>query len=411
MNEICRGLLKQQIVDENGLYKWESKYFLLKISKAILIVYSDDYESRSGPSSGKNNENEVQEEDDDEEESVLCRLSLIGSKYAKEWSISTPAIGSFGFDILWSSGRIWSFLAEDEFTCKRWVQAINETIERNPIRKEEDRFGENKIPFQRSEQSVNQSSTRTEIEELSPQRNYPQQQIPLQQTTQRYHRDEHHTPSGGRERRGHEPRQDEQNLFNHLVNNEANSLLSTIPPHSSPSDISPESNVSDHLSKARYHPGENESENEVLEPYNMMADEPNLTKTRHARTTSISQHSRAHTQTQTQTQTEQSSVRFSERNYQKEVSDQLTYMTERCQYYCNLSEDYLKEADAARAQLEHVREEWSQKYSQLETKIRLLTEKDLRNSSVCFSSHPFPPSSPRSLLCLFRTSTKKLRMR
>jgi hypothetical protein len=371
MNETCSGLLKQQIVDENGLYKWELKYFILKVSTAILIVYPDDYETVRNLENRDENNISGEGDDGDDDESIICRLSLIGSKYAKEWSISTPTVGSFGFDILWSSGRIWSFLAEDEYTCKKWVQSINQTIEDHPILKEQGgnhskKIGENKIPFEATQQLANDSSTRTQIEELSPQRN-SLERIPVPQTTQRYP----HTPpptsavTEGRERKEHDQLHSDQNLLNRFVTNETNSLLSTIPPHSSPSDISPESNTSasDQAAKPRY--PSSRHENEILEPYNMMTDEP-TPKTRHSTTS----------------ETHRTNAERNSQRTQRELSDQLTYMTERCHYYNNLSEEYLKETDAARTQLELVREEWSQKYSLLETKIRLLTEKDLRNSSV-----------------------------
>ena len=54
-------------------------------------------------------------------------LSLVGAKMAKEWTVASQSMG-FGFDIIWLSGNVWSFLADDQMNCHKWVANINESI-------------------------------------------------------------------------------------------------------------------------------------------------------------------------------------------------------------------------------------------------------------------------------------------
>lgn len=118
MNEdncTCEGILKQQNIDSNGLYIWEEHFFRLHINDAILESFQDSKSSING------------------DKSLCTELSLVGSKHAKEWSLMTPSVGSYGFDVVWSSGRIWSFLADDEFSCRKWVESINKAISLNPL--------------------------------------------------------------------------------------------------------------------------------------------------------------------------------------------------------------------------------------------------------------------------------------
>ena len=105
----CESTLKQQCLGESGLYRWEDKKFRLHVKSGILEVFPRN-------------------EDTKQYESNPTVMSFSGAKHAKEWSLTTPAIGSFGFDVVWDSGRIWSFLASDMVTCRNWVEAINDAI-------------------------------------------------------------------------------------------------------------------------------------------------------------------------------------------------------------------------------------------------------------------------------------------
>mmetsp|Transcript_32767 Transcript_32767/g.31230 ORF Transcript_32767/g.31230 Transcript_32767/m.31230 type:complete len:832 (+) Transcript_32767:126-2621(+) len=89
------GMLKQQCLDDTGLYEWVKKSFLLT-EGSLLIFFANN----------------------------KSQLSLSGAKHAKEWSISS-SIAGYGFDIIWSSGRMTSFLADDEGSCHEWVININ----------------------------------------------------------------------------------------------------------------------------------------------------------------------------------------------------------------------------------------------------------------------------------------------
>jgi hypothetical protein len=40
----------------------------------------------------------------------------------------SSAIAGYGFDLVWGSGSLWSFLADDQRACKRWVEAFNAAI-------------------------------------------------------------------------------------------------------------------------------------------------------------------------------------------------------------------------------------------------------------------------------------------
>lgn len=54
-------------------------------------------------------------------------ISVTTVSFAKQWSVSSPVAG-FGFDVVWTTGSIWSFLADDESTCMMWVYSINELV-------------------------------------------------------------------------------------------------------------------------------------------------------------------------------------------------------------------------------------------------------------------------------------------
>ena len=98
-----QGILKQQCLDESGLFEWVQKKFTLHPSKGILEI--DDL-NKSIP---------------------IINVPLAGAKYAKEWSI-TSNIAGFGFDLIWHSGKIWSFLVDNEHSCKTWVNRFNYTF-------------------------------------------------------------------------------------------------------------------------------------------------------------------------------------------------------------------------------------------------------------------------------------------
>jgi hypothetical protein len=79
---LCEGFLKQQIVDDAGLYSWKKRYFILLDSGDLKI------QSQSGSDDGA----EV--------------TSALGIKSAREWRVSSPAAG-YGFDTVWASGKLW----------------------------------------------------------------------------------------------------------------------------------------------------------------------------------------------------------------------------------------------------------------------------------------------------------------
>ena len=91
------GTLKQQCLDESGMYEWVRKMFVLSIAKGTLATFLT-----ANASNAESN------------------LSLSGAKHAKEWSVSS-AIAGYGFDIVWASGKTWSFLADRESDCTEWL--------------------------------------------------------------------------------------------------------------------------------------------------------------------------------------------------------------------------------------------------------------------------------------------------
>jgi len=119
---ILRGTLKQQCLDGQGLYVWEKKTFYLDIPNKALTVTTSSSSSSSVP--------HTHDEATDGGLSPMMMhglqtsISLRGAKYAKEWSFSSSLTG-FGFDLVWSSGKIWSFLVDDQETCKKWVDFLN----------------------------------------------------------------------------------------------------------------------------------------------------------------------------------------------------------------------------------------------------------------------------------------------
>ena len=90
------GSLKQQCLDGSGLYEWVRKTFKLNVEEGLLdiLLCTSDREPQS-------------------------QLSLLGARHAKEWSISS-AVAGYGFDIVLTSGKMWSFLADNEEACRNW---------------------------------------------------------------------------------------------------------------------------------------------------------------------------------------------------------------------------------------------------------------------------------------------------
>lgn len=105
-----RGSLKQQCLDNSGLYEWVRRVFILRINEGILDIYAcpNDPEAQS-------------------------QLSLSGARHAREWSISS-AIAGYGFDIVWASGKMWSFLADSESDCFDWSVYLQLSNLRNNCR-------------------------------------------------------------------------------------------------------------------------------------------------------------------------------------------------------------------------------------------------------------------------------------
>jgi len=102
--EDLHGIIKYQSIDDNGLYTWLRKKCLLHCEKRMLEMESFD-----------------------ENLSDKAVILLDGAKYAKEWSFSS-ALSGFGFDILWESGKVWSFLVDKETDCTEWVKQLNNSI-------------------------------------------------------------------------------------------------------------------------------------------------------------------------------------------------------------------------------------------------------------------------------------------
>lgn len=103
--EVYEGVLKQQCQNEHDEYEWRQKHFALDIANGLLQVESVD-----------------------EPNPTKSQLSVYGATHAKEWAYSS-ALAGFGFDVVWSTGVLWSFLVESEEQCKNWVNAINKSIE------------------------------------------------------------------------------------------------------------------------------------------------------------------------------------------------------------------------------------------------------------------------------------------
>lgn len=157
---VYEGYMKEQCIDENGLYNWIKKSYCLFVDQGVLEITT-----LSSPSPN------------------IATISLFGAKRAKEWSF-TSALGGYAFDIIWLSGKIWSFLVEDEITCKEWVACFNQAIKNsnpNPsyAKQSQDLPSEPEIiktkPIPEKFSSAIESHRRflTQSQEFSPE--YPQQ--------------------------------------------------------------------------------------------------------------------------------------------------------------------------------------------------------------------------------------------
>jgi hypothetical protein len=100
------GILKQQCINDEGLYVWQKKYFKLDVHSLKFDIFALQDAERKTPT---------------------FSIPLNSLKYAKEWSFSS-AMGGYGFDLVWFSGNDWSFLVENEKDCQEWVKWINEGI-------------------------------------------------------------------------------------------------------------------------------------------------------------------------------------------------------------------------------------------------------------------------------------------
>jgi hypothetical protein len=100
------GVLKQQCTNEEGQYFWQKKYFILDLESLKVDLFLLNDAERKDPTTS---------------------IALASIKNAKEWSFSS-AVGGYGFDLTWVSGKIWSFLVDKESDCQRWVALINRGI-------------------------------------------------------------------------------------------------------------------------------------------------------------------------------------------------------------------------------------------------------------------------------------------
>ena len=102
-NLILKSSLKLQSIDNvSGLYEWNRRIFTLNVKESTLSSES------------------LQEATDSRDSSKVTEFPISGALYAKEWTLASPMAG-YGFDLTWASGKTWSFLADDQETCSKWV--------------------------------------------------------------------------------------------------------------------------------------------------------------------------------------------------------------------------------------------------------------------------------------------------
>jgi len=106
------GELKQQCVDDAGMFEWRRITAALDGAAGTLTVAADEAAATGG-------------------DGAVSRMPLAGAREAKAWSptVATGVDMGYGFDVVWPSGRMWSFLAPDERSCRGWVHAINEVLQ------------------------------------------------------------------------------------------------------------------------------------------------------------------------------------------------------------------------------------------------------------------------------------------
>ena len=154
------GSLKQQVLDPvSGLYDWSTKFIEINDENGYIVI--------------RNSLNDTK----------YTNLSLFTAKYAKEWSVSSTIAGNLftftfllkhthshihtgcGYDIVWSNGKIWSFLADSDANCQSWVKFINQTISNGANRSsinENDSATDSQIySYQPNNDNAELSNTRT----------------------------------------------------------------------------------------------------------------------------------------------------------------------------------------------------------------------------------------------------------
>ena len=106
---MMEGELKQQCLDEDGLFTWASVHLTV-----------------DGSNDGQMTMRHLASDDDDGSiyhESVPSILSLAGALKAK-----AVTVGSCAFDLHWLSGASWSFMAITPLECDKWVAALNTSL-------------------------------------------------------------------------------------------------------------------------------------------------------------------------------------------------------------------------------------------------------------------------------------------
>jgi hypothetical protein len=99
---VMEGYLKQQYVDEEGMYGYRRKHIHLNTASGELI--STD-------------------------EASIERHNVCAAYGARALS-SLSSTGDYAFNLVWASGSLWLFLADDVESSAKWVAALNDTIKR-----------------------------------------------------------------------------------------------------------------------------------------------------------------------------------------------------------------------------------------------------------------------------------------
>jgi hypothetical protein len=99
------GIVKMQTIDNaSSMYEWSRKSLRLDCIGLVLEIQDCD---SSTPAASTYNISDLQ--------------------YAKEWSFSSSLAG-FGWDLVWVTGKISSFLVNEEALCKTWVGHFNQCV-------------------------------------------------------------------------------------------------------------------------------------------------------------------------------------------------------------------------------------------------------------------------------------------